>query len=134
MTGHAGQPIVFFDGVCGICNRFVDFLLKRDRRRIYLFSPIQGERAKTVLDPEAIQKNETIFLLDAKGIHQRSTAPIRILTGLGGPWKIFFILYMIPRPIRDFIYKRIARNRYRWFGRKDACRIPTAEERARFLP
>lgn len=133
MPDGAEKDVIFFDGVCGICNRFVDFLLKRDRKKIFLFSPIQGERAKRALDAAAIQKNETIFFQDASGIHERSTAALRILARLGGAWRMFSVIFLVPRPIRDFCYDRIARNRYRWFGKKDACRIPTPEERARFL-
>ncbi len=136
---HDGQigvyPIVFFDGVCGMCNRFVDFLLPRDHRGVFLFAPLQGETARERLDAADVENISTIVLIDEQGVYRRSTAVVRILCRLGLGWKITgFLLAMIPRPLRDLGYRLVARYRYAIFGKKETCRMPTLEERARFLP
>jgi predicted DCC family thiol-disulfide oxidoreductase YuxK len=129
-------PIVFFDGVCGLCNASVDWLLTRDRRAILTFAPIQGETAARTLgkqddDPESW----SMVLVDDTGRYERSDAAIGIARHLGGPWALAGRLVgVVPRGLRDAAYRWIARNRYRWFGRHDTCRIPSPAERARFLP
>jgi predicted DCC family thiol-disulfide oxidoreductase YuxK len=135
VSAKASRPIVFFDGVCGLCNRFVDFLLPRDHYRVFLFAPLQGETARARLSDEDIENVSTIVLVDETGTHRRSKAVVRILCRLGFGWKITgFLLAMIPRPLRDLGYKLVARYRYALFGKKDECRLPTTDERARFLP
>ena len=128
------RPIVFFDGVCGMCNRFVDFVLPRDRERVFLFAPLQGTTAQARLTAADVQQVSTIVLIDEGGTHRRSKAVVRILCRLGLGWKITgFLLAMIPRPLRDLGYRLVARYRYSFFGKKETCRIPTPEERERFL-
>ncbi|HLF19110.1 MAG TPA: DCC1-like thiol-disulfide oxidoreductase family protein [Candidatus Omnitrophota bacterium] len=129
------HPIIFFDGICGLCNRFVDWVIKRDRQNIYFFAPIQGETAKRFLTllPEDISQWSIIFI-DHEGVHQRSTAVLRILIGLGGCWKAMKIFMPMPMGWRDAAYNFIARRRYRWFGKRDSCRLPSVEEKERFLP
>jgi predicted DCC family thiol-disulfide oxidoreductase YuxK len=132
---EATQPIVFFDGVCGLCNRFVDFVLPRDRREVFRFAPLQGETARRLIDRADIDSLKSILLCDGRGVHRQSTAVVRILYRLGGVWKVIAVaLWLIPRPIRDLGYKLIARSRYRLFGKREACRLPTPDERRRFLP
>lgn len=128
-------PVLFFDGVCGLCNRFVDLALSRDRSGTLLFAPLQGRTARDVLGPESGEQLETVVLADDRGVHRRSSAVVRVLWRLGG-WRraAAALLWVIPRPIRDMGYRCVVRNRYRWFGRKEACRMPTPEERDRFLP
>jgi predicted DCC family thiol-disulfide oxidoreductase YuxK len=134
-SGAGTHPIVFFDGVCGLCNRFVDFLLPRDRKHVFLLAPLQGETARARLSAEDVENVSTIVLLDEVGTHRRSKAVVRILCRLGWGWKVAgFLLAMIPRPLRDLGYKLVARYRYVWFGKKETCRMPTPDERARFLP
>ncbi len=128
------RPIVFFDGVCGLCNRTVDFVLRRDRRRTFRFAPLQGEAARRRLDPRDIASLDTIVLIDEAGTHRRSSAVVRILLQLQGIWRLGgCLLWLIPRPVRDLGYRLIAARRYRWFGKRDTCRLPTPEERDRFL-
>ena len=127
-------PIVFFDGVCGLCNAVVDVLLRADRRQILRFAPLQGETAARLLRLGPGDTLDTIRLLDERGAHDKSTAALRICGHLGGPWHLARALWLIPRPWRDLVYGWVARNRYAWFGKKTACRLPTAAERARFLP
>src|SRR6202051_4018134 len=124
------KPIVFFDGVCHLCNGFVDQVISRDHRAHFQFASLQGETAGKFLTAEESQALETIILLDAKGTkYKRSTAVLRILTQLGGFYRIFALGYLIPAGLRDWIYAGTARNRYSWFGQRDLCRLPTPEER-----
>lgn len=129
------SPILFFDGVCGMCNRFVDFILKHDKQGHILLTPLQGETATARL-PESDRENlNSVVLLDEHGETRYSTAVVHVLGHMGGFWKLVsWTLWLIPRPIRNIGYRFIARNRYRMFGKKETCRMPTVEERARFLP
>jgi predicted DCC family thiol-disulfide oxidoreductase YuxK len=128
-------PIVYFDGVCNLCDGFVRFVLARDRRGRYRFASLQGETARARLaDRLKGDAAQTIVLEDPKRFRIRSDAALAILAGLGGLWPLAAGLRIVPRPLRDLVYDFIARRRYRWFGRRDACRVPTDDERARFLP
>ena len=131
------SPIVFFDGVCGVCNRFVDFLLVKDVGEVFKVSPLQGDTAKARLsaDHQVTSKDpESVVLLDEGIEYERSEAILRICYRLGGIWKVFCVFKIVPKSLRDWVYRGIAKNRYRWFGKRDACRIPTPAERTRFLP
>lgn len=140
-TAHSGseqgKPILFFDGVCGLCNRFVDLMLKADSRGQFLYAPLQGETARRMLGPrdqaQAGDPHSFVFLEKDKR-YEQSSAVLLALRRLGGAWRLTGLLFVFPRPIRDFVYRIVARNRYRWFGRRDECRLPTPEERDRFLP
>jgi predicted DCC family thiol-disulfide oxidoreductase YuxK len=128
-------PVIFFDGVCGLCNHWIDFVLARDRNRLFHFAALQGETARDWLqiDPNAVLSS--VVLVDATGIHRKTDAVWRMLVQLGGIWRIAgWLLRLVPRPIRNWGYDFIARHRYRWFGKKESCRLPTPDERARFLP
>jgi predicted DCC family thiol-disulfide oxidoreductase YuxK len=128
--------VVFFDGVCGLCDRTVRFLLRHDRCDRLRFAPLQGETAHRVLPPlggrpEAL---ETIYVLTADGrLLERSRAVLFATAALGGPWALFGILRIVPRPLADLVYGQVARVRYRIFGRFEACQVPTPDERRRFL-
>ena len=132
-----GQPgsVVFFDGVCGLCNVSVDFILARDTRQRFQFAPLQGETARRVLPPADLEHLDTMILLTAAGNYRRSAAVVRILWGLPGIWPVIgALLWMIPWPLRDVGYRIVSANRLAWFGKKETCRLPTPEERERFLP
>jgi predicted DCC family thiol-disulfide oxidoreductase YuxK len=126
-------PVIYFDGYCGLCNGFVDFVLARDRSRRFRFAPLQGTTARARFgDPGDV--DPTTILLEEEGtVFQRSTAALRIITALGGIWRLAGLLRLVPRFIRDAVYDWIARNRYGWFGKRDSCRLPSPEERAVFL-
>ncbi len=127
------KNIVYFDGVCGFCNSSVDFAIRQDKKNKLLFTPLQGETASTNLG-NLVGEQLTTVIFQTKGkLYQKSEAGIRILYTIGGFWKIAIILLIFPSFLRDFIYDFISRNRYKWFGKKEACRIPTKEERAKFL-
>jgi predicted DCC family thiol-disulfide oxidoreductase YuxK len=128
-------PIVFFDGVCGFCNFWVDFLLARDRKGRLRFAPLQGETARALLSPTDVEQLHSLVLWTPQSACRKSTAVAQILRSIGGWWAVCgTMLRVIPPPLRDFGYDFVARRRYRIFGKKDACRMPTPEERARFLP
>lgn len=141
---EADRPtnVVFFDGVCGLCNRFVDFVLSRDRRGAIRFAPLQGETARREVRGEGrgvsseTRSFDTIVWIDPS--HRefvRSAAAVRVLWRLGGIWWLIgWLLWLIPRPLRDVGYRLVAANRYRMFGKKETCRLPSPAERERFLP
>jgi predicted DCC family thiol-disulfide oxidoreductase YuxK len=129
-------PLVLFDGVCNFCNYWVNFAIRHNKKNDLRFTPLQGESAKSILPDYSInptQLNSVIFVNNGKAYTQ-SSAALQICRHLNGGWKLFYGFYIIPKFIRDFLYNIIARNRYRWFGRKDQCMVPTGEMRSRFLP
>lgn len=131
---HSGQaPVVFFDGVCGLCNTAVDWIIVEDRGRIFRYAPIQGEFARRTLAPNRVGDMNTMLYLDERGLHERSDAVLAIGLRLGGLWKSAYLPMLLPRSWRNRLYDFISANRYRWFGKKESCRLPTPEERALFL-
>ncbi|HEX9895259.1 MAG TPA: DCC1-like thiol-disulfide oxidoreductase family protein [Gemmatimonadales bacterium] len=127
-------PIVYFDGVCGLCNRFVDFLLRHDRHHRLRFAPLQGRTAAERLG-KTKGIDPTTIVLEAEGrMLDRSSAVLGVFHHLGGGWRATGLLRVVPRRLRDLIYDWIARHRYGWFGKREVCRLPTAEERSGFLP
>ncbi len=129
------HAVILFDGVCNLCNASVDFVVRHDRKDRYRLAPLQSEVAREMLGDLAFDAAQTdsIVLIEKRGTSMQSTAALRIARGLGLPWSLLYAFIVIPRFIRDRVYAWIARNRYRWFGRRDTCRVPTPAERARFL-
>jgi predicted DCC family thiol-disulfide oxidoreductase YuxK len=128
------KPVIFFDDVCIMCNTFVNLLLRVDRSQQFLFAPLHGETASKLLPPLPDDPTKWLMIyVDERGIHDQSDASLEVCRRLGGFWWFLSLARFIPRAIRNPIYRVIARNRYRWFGKRDACRIPSPEERARFL-
>lgn len=127
--------IVLFDGVCNFCNFWVDFLLKRDKKDKFRFAVLQAERGQELLKKYNLKKEyfDTFVLIDGDKTYIKSTASLVVAKNLGGLWKLLYAFIIIPRPVRDFVYSLIAKNRYSLFGKKDVCRIPTKEERGKFL-
>lgn len=145
------HPILLYDGVCGLCNRMVQFILKRDRRAAFRFAPLQGPFASRVLkahgkDPTDL---DTIYVMmncdptteqssregkPGESLLTRSDAAVFVLRELGGMWRVWAVLLgWLPRRVRDWGYRLIARNRYRVFGRYETCPVPSESVRARFL-
>jgi len=130
-----GVPIIFFDGVCGLCNAWIDFVIKRDSDHVFRFGPLQGETARGRLNLATDSEFDSVALVDRTGTYWKSDAVWRILARLKGAWPLVgLLLRLIPRPIRNWGYDFVARRRYRWFGKKEACRLPSAQERERFVP
>jgi predicted DCC family thiol-disulfide oxidoreductase YuxK len=129
------KPIVLFDGVCNLCDRSVQFIIRRDRHKRFLFASLQGKKGQELLKHFKLPVNDfhSFILVEGDKIYTRSTGALRILRGLGGGWKLLYGLIILPRFIRDAVYNWVARNRYKWYGRKEECWVPTAELRERFL-
>jgi predicted DCC family thiol-disulfide oxidoreductase YuxK len=134
-TGGGG-PILFYDGVCGLCDRLVQFVLRRDRRALFRFAPLQSDAALQTLghfgkDPRDLN---TVYALTSDGrLLRKGRAVLWVLRQLGFPWSLAVAFGALPTAVLDWFYDRVARNRYRLFGRLDSCRLPSPAERARFL-
>lgn len=126
--------ILFFDGVCHLCNFWIELLIKLDRRNQLQFASLQGETAKKFLNPESIQKLDSLVFLKNDSTYEKSTAVLLVVAELGGLWKLSKVFFVIPKFMRDALYHWIAKNRYRWFGQRDSCRIPNESERNKLLP
>ena len=126
------QSVVFFDGVCGLCNRFIDFLVRYDTHHRLLFSSLQGIYIHKTRAGVFFKEDSIVFLQGDK-VFVKSRAIIESVAALGGVWKISKCLLLIPRWPRDKVYDIVARHRYGWFGKNEACRIPKREEQPFFL-
>lgn len=135
MAGIKSKYIILFDGVCNLCSGTVQFLLKRDRKKRFLFGSLQGKTGQEYLRKYHLPADQfhSFMLIEENVLYTRSTAVLRMLKYLGRGWQLLYVFIYVPQPIRDGVYKLIATNRYKLFGKKDACRIPTLEERDRFL-
>ena len=131
----SGENIVLFDGVCNLCNGLVRFIIKRDKEGKFKFASLQSETGQQRLAQFGLANNEfSSFVLIRDGSYYlRSTGVLKMLKELGGIWKLFYVLLFIPRPLRDLLYDGIAKSRYRIFGKRDNCMIPTPELKERFL-
>ncbi|MFH5802567.1 thiol-disulfide oxidoreductase DCC family protein [Alienimonas sp. DA493] len=130
-----GHPVLFFDGQCGLCNAAVDWLMARDPRGVLRFAPLQGETAEKTLPDSDRECLDSLVFLDEAGRSRRSRAVVRALGKLGGRWTVAaWALWLVPGPLRDLGYRLVAKVRYAIWGKKETCRMPTPEERARFLP
>ena len=131
----AGGAVVLFDGVCNLCHASVLFVIDRDPRAHFAFAALQGEEAARLLAARGYEGAElgSVLLVEGGRVYARSTAALRIARRLRGAWPLLSVLVVVPRPVRDAVYDWIARHRYRWFGRQEACRIPTPELRSRFV-
>jgi predicted DCC family thiol-disulfide oxidoreductase YuxK len=127
------RKIVFFDGVCNLCNRSVDFLIRRDRNRVLHFAPLQGITSKKLIDPEQLIRTDSFFYWRNGELLSKSTAAIYVLSELGFWWKWVKVFLIVPPFIRNSVYEYVARNRYKWYGKKSSCRLPSEEERTFFL-
>jgi predicted DCC family thiol-disulfide oxidoreductase YuxK len=134
-----GNSVLLYDGVCGLCNRSVQFVLEHDRRGSLRFAPLQSEYGKAAISRHPELKNiDSVVLLEiesdgAERVHTRSAAALRIASYLGGIWKLSSIAYIIPAPLRDLLYDLVARYRYRLFGKYDQCMLPPPQVRSRFI-
>ena len=132
---ETGRAVIVFDGVCALCNQWVRFLLRFDRAGRYRFAAMQGTQGSALLRAHGLDPQDpaSFLLLDAQGAWADTDAILPVLGGLGGAWRFSGVLRLLPRSWRDAAYRLLARNRYRWFGRHDACHLPAPEHLARFL-
>lgn len=129
------SSVIFFDGVCNLCNSSVLFIIKRDKKSYFQFASLQSNYAKKVL-PDALTKEDnlsSIILMKDGKVFQKSSAALKIAYKLSGLWPLMIVFMIIPKFIRDWVYDIIAKNRYKWFGKKDQCMIPSPELKIRFL-
>lgn len=135
MPNTSRPLIVVFDGQCLFCNAWVRFLLRHDRRGVFCFAAIQGRTGQALLQQAGLQLEglETLLLVDGREHWQNTDAVLRILHLLGWPWRVAGLARWVPAALRDALYRWLARNRYRLFGRAEHCMVPPPELRARFL-
>ncbi|MGB1307836.1 MAG: thiol-disulfide oxidoreductase DCC family protein [Oceanihabitans sp.] len=130
------KQLILFDGVCNLCNTSVNYVIKHDKKNVFLFAALQSDIGKTIIEKYKIDtvKTDSILLYSKeKGLKVKSTAALHIAKYLGFPNNIMVIFLIVPTFIRNWVYNYIAKNRYKWFGKKDACRIPTPELKSKFL-
>lgn len=129
------HKIILFDGVCNLCNSSVTFIIKRDKNDIFRFSALQEDIGKRLLEKFQIDasKTDSIILIDGDKAYVKSSAALRIAKHLSGGWPLLYGFIVVPPFIRNWVYDYIAKNRYTWYGKKESCRIPTPELKAKFL-
>jgi len=129
------EAIILFDGICNFCNSSVNYVIDHDSKGYFKFAALQseaGEELKEKFGIDSIQTDSVILIENGKA-YSRSTAALKVAGKLSGPASLLYAFMIIPRPIRDFLYDQFAKQRYRFFGERDACMMPTPEIRARFL-
>ncbi|MBA3649118.1 MAG: thiol-disulfide oxidoreductase DCC family protein [Chitinophagales bacterium] len=133
-TGNL-KSIILFDGVCNLCNGFVRFIIKHDSKERFVFSALQSDKGKEILSRYnlPIKNISTVVLVENGKVFLQSSAVLRIARRLNGGWKLFYFFRIFPKFIRDFAYSMVSKYRYRIFGKKDECMVPTAELKTRFL-
>jgi predicted DCC family thiol-disulfide oxidoreductase YuxK len=132
---HIPDNLVLFDGVCNLCSALVQFVIRHDRVAKFRFAAIQSEIGKEIFQSHGLDAADLqtfVFIADGR-MFVRSDAAIEVASRFGGAWRFFTVFRLVPRVARDWIYSVIARNRYRWFGRKEVCMVPTVEIKERFL-
>ncbi len=130
----AASAVIVFDGACVLCNGWVRFLLKHDHKGRYRFAAMQGEAGQRLLAAHGLDPHDpsSFLLIEGEQSWQDTDAIRRVVAGLGGGWRLAHALVLLPRPLRDALYRMVARNRYRWFG-TTTCRVPDAADRWRFV-
>lgn len=126
---------ILFDGVCNFCNASINLIIDRDSKGIFKFAALQSEVGQELLKKNGLKTSDfdSIVAIEGDKVYQKSDAALEIARRMDGIWKIFYVFKIIPAFFRNPVYDLVARNRYRFFGRTDACRIPTPELKARFL-
>ena len=129
------MDVIFFDGVCNLCNATIQFIIKKDKDKIFRFVPLQSEKASKLLKTFDFRFDnlDTVILLKNDQIFTHSDAVLEIFNSFKYPWKLLYLLKFIPKYFRDWIYIFIASNRYTWFGKKDTCMLPGNDIKSRFL-
>lgn len=129
------HPIILFDGICNFCNSAVNFVIKRDPQSKFRFATLQSEVTHGLLSARQLSSSDlsSFVLIEDDKIYTRSTAALKVCRDLNGLWPLMYGFMIVPRFIRDGVYKWIARHRYQWFGKKDICMVPNKNVRSRFL-
>lgn len=129
------KKLILFDGVCNLCNNSVQYVIKRDQKNTYLFAPLQSKVGQQIIEQFQIDtvKTDSILLYTNGKLYSKSTAALKVAATLGFPTNILSICIVIPAFIRNWVYDFIAKNRYKWYGKKEACMIPTPELKSKFI-
>lgn len=129
------SAVILFDGVCNLCNGFVQFVVARDPQARFRFAALQSTAAVALLREASVTAPlpDSMVLVEDGRVYMRSTAALRVARGLRFPWPVAYLLVIVPRVIRDRVYDFIAAHRYRWFGRRESCMVPTPDLARRFL-
>mgnify|MGYP006201101683 CR=1 FL=1 len=129
------KAVIFFDGVCNLCNGAVQFVIEHDRKSYFKFAALQSEfAAKTLVDFDLkVSHGDSFVLLENGRVYEQSTAALRVSKKLRGLWPLLYVFIIVPPFLRNAVYKFIARNRYKWFGKQESCWVPTPELKGKFL-
>ena len=129
------MKVILFDGVCNLCNSSVDWIIRRDKHNLFKFASLQSDYGKQITEQYKITEQylDTVVLLDNDKIYLRASAVLRILKQLGGFYSLVYIFNVLPSPVLNFFYNIVARYRYRWFGKRDTCRVPDEVEKEKFI-
>jgi predicted DCC family thiol-disulfide oxidoreductase YuxK len=130
------KQLILFDGICNLCNASVQYVIKHDKKNVFIFAPLQGETGQFIIEKFKIDtsKIDSILLYSKqKGLSYKSTAALKIAGKLGFPLNLLKLLLIVPVFIRNWVYNYIAKNRYKWFGKQSECMIPTEKLKAKFL-
>ena len=129
------QPVILFDGVCNFCDATVNFIIRQDKKNVFLFAALQSEPGKKLLEEYKIdwKANDSFVVIENGKAYQKSNAALKIYNKLPWYWKWTQVFWIVPRFIRDGVYNFIAKNRYKWFGKKDQCMIPAPGVKDKFL-
>ncbi|HHM20383.1 MAG TPA: thiol-disulfide oxidoreductase DCC family protein [Bacteroidetes bacterium] len=133
---HSSYPVILFDGVCNFCNSTVNTIIRLDKKGVFKFAPLQSEVGRRYLQmfDHVMEENlNTVVLICDGRLYTKSDAALQTFKHLGGPWRYLRVFTIVPRKIRNAVYDFIARHRYKWFGKKDTCMMPTPDIKARFL-
>ena len=135
MTTPTPQHVLLFDGVCNLCNGFVQFVLPRDPQGYYKFASLQSDYGQNLLRRAGLPTDEisTVVLCENGRFYTHSDVGLRVVRHLSGLWPLLYALVIVPKPLRNAVYNWIARNRYRWFGKRESCMVPTLAYKSRFV-
>lgn len=129
------NPVILFDGVCNFCNSTVNFVLRQDKENIFLFAPLQSEAAQKILEQYQLSKSnfDSFVFVDGDKIYIKSSAALKVMGKLPWYWQWTQVFWIVPKPLRDWVYNFTSKNRYKWFGKKEECMLPKQEWKHRFL-
>lgn len=128
------HPLLLFDGICNFCNQWVNFIIRNDKEKKIRFAPLQSDAGKSIIKKFNISSDgDTVVLIDNEKIFTKSSAALRIMKHIGGAYYLLLLFMIVPKYIRDVFYDGIARNRYKWWGKRNECMIPTEDVKDRFV-
>ncbi len=134
MHGEPSTPVIYFDGICNLCNGTIQYVIKRDKKKLFCFAALQSKSGEALLKNHNTILPDSIILVYGNKLYVKSDAVLMIARLLAGVYSLAVVLYVVPKFIRDGVYDWVARNRYKWYGKIDSCMVPTTELQSRFLP